>query len=501
MMIQRRLSNVTIVCLFVSTSVGVASQQSTAVAASGNKPNVILVMCDDLGWGDVGFNGSQICKTPHLDEMAANSLRFTRFYSAAPVCSPTRGSAMTGRHPYRYGIFFANRGHMKKQEVTLAEALKTQGYVTGHFGKWHLGTLTTKIKDANRGRPGNTEDFSPPWHNGFDVCFSTESKVPTWNPLSVPKQFGPDESLRFGWIPVDDTTKTQHYGTHYWSGPEQLVNENINGDNSRIIMDRVVPFLETAAQKENPFLAVVWFHTPHLPVVTGEKYRSLYSDRSKREQLYYGSITAMDEQVGRLRKNLRNLNIAENTILCFASDNGPEQTTPGSAGPLRGHKRSLYEGGVRVPGLIEWPNKIQTGRTTNVPAVTSDYFPTMLGALGLQLKGQPLPIDGINLMPLIEGQMTKRPQPIGFQSGIQATLVGNRFKLVEMGTKSIPEGAKKNKRPAEKTTIALYDLTEDISESKNVAAAHPDVLKSMTTQLHAWQQSCQQSLQGSDYSQ
>jgi arylsulfatase A-like enzyme len=498
-MIRRFFSAPTFASMLLAVIVSVVFWQHNACAASDDKPNVILVMCDDLGWGDVGFNGSKICKTPHLDEMAASSLRFTRFYAAAPVCSPTRGSAITGRHPYRYGIPFANRGHMKKQEITLAEALKTQGYTTGHFGKWHLGTLTTKIKDANRGRPGKTEDFSPPWLNGFDVCFSTESKVPTWNPLSVPKQFGPGESRHYGWIPVEDPAKTKHYGTHYWSGPEAAVNDNVEGDNSRIIMDRVVPFIETAAKAKKPFLAVVWFHTPHLPVVAGKKYRDMYSERSKQEQLYYGCITSMDEQVGRLRKSLRTLGIADNTIVCFASDNGPENATPGSAGHLRGRKRSLYEGGVRVPGLVEWPAKIRDPRSTDVPAVTSDYFPTILDVLGFQMNGQPKPIDGVSLLPLIEGMMIERPRPIGFQSDNQASLIDNRFKLVRIGMNTRPKGGK-NKHPADKSKVMLFDIIADPAESRDIANAHPHVLKTMAARLNAWQQSCNRSLGGSDYS-
>jgi arylsulfatase A-like enzyme len=146
---------------------------------AAEKPNVILIMCDDLGWGDVGFNGNKTIRTPHLDAMAKAGLKFNRFYAAAPVCSPTRGSCVTGRHPYRYGIPFANSGHMKPEELTLAELLKKQGYTTGHFGKWHLGTLTKTVKDANRGGPRGAKHFSPPQANGFDVCFSTESKVPT----------------------------------------------------------------------------------------------------------------------------------------------------------------------------------------------------------------------------------------------------------------------------------------------------------------------------------
>ena len=152
-----------------------------------NKPNVILCMADDLGWGDTGFNGNSIINTPNLDAAAKAGIVFRRFYSGAPVCSPTRGSCLTGRHPYRYGVFFANVGHMRKNEITLAEALKTQGYATGHFGKWHLGTLTKTEKESNRGGPKGVKDYSPPWDNGFDVCFSTEAKVPTWDPMTDPE--------------------------------------------------------------------------------------------------------------------------------------------------------------------------------------------------------------------------------------------------------------------------------------------------------------------------
>ncbi len=160
--------------LLVSLFLGVA----TAVATAAQQhPNLILIMADDLGWGDVGFNGNTTIKTPHLDEMASAGAKLTRFYSAAPVCSPTRGSCLTGRHPFRYGVYFANTGHMKAQEITLAEFLKKHGYRTGHFGKWHLGTLTKTLQEANRGGPRGVKHFSPPQQNGFDVCFASESKV------------------------------------------------------------------------------------------------------------------------------------------------------------------------------------------------------------------------------------------------------------------------------------------------------------------------------------
>ena len=438
-------------------------------AAPAAKPNVILAMTDDQGWGDTGYNGHPILKTPTLDAMARAGIRFDRWYSGAPVCSPTRGSALTGRHPYRYGIFFANVGHMRKQEITLAEALKTQGYRTGHFGKWHLGTLTTKIKDSNRGRPGDAKHYSPPWDNGFDVCFSTEAKVPTCDPMLKPG------------------TK-QAYGTHYWDGPEHRVIENLEGDDSRVIMDRVVPFIQGAVKAGKPFLAVVWFHAPHLPVVAGPKHRKLYADQPEGAQHYLGCITAMDEQMGRLRNELRSLGVAEDTMLWFCADNGPEgrKKTPtnGSAGPLRGRKRSLYEGGVRVPGLLEWPARVKEPRVVTIPCSTCDYFPTVLDALGFHMKGQPEPLDGVSLLPLIEGTMAERPRPVGFESGGQVALIGNRYKIYGKG-----------KSPK----YELYDLIEDPGEKHDLAAEKPDIVKQMAATLEAWRRSCKGSLAGNDY--
>ena len=438
-----------------------------AAGPPAEKPNVILAMTDDQGWGDTGYNGHPVLRTPNLDAMVQAGLRFDRFYSGAPVCSPTRGSCLTGRHPYRYGIFFANVGHMRPEEITLAEALKTQGYTTGHFGKWHLGTLTTEVRESNRGGPGNKAVYSPPWDNGFDVCFSTEAKVPTWDPMKVPGSGQP-------------------YGTHYWTAPGKAETENLEGDDSRVLMDRAIPFIRSAVQAKKPFLAVVWFHTPHEPVVAGKKYLDLYADAgSEKERHYYGCLTAMDEQMGRLRKELRDLGIADNTMLWFCSDNGPEHKTgPGSAGPLRGRKRDLFEGGVRVPGILEWPARVKPGRATDLPCSTSDYFPTVLDVLGFQMQGRPEPIDGVSLLPLIEGRMTERPRPIGFESDRQVSLTDNRYKIIST------DGGK---------TYMLFDLVENPGETKDLAAEKPEIVAGMRATLEAWRASCRDSQAGKDY--
>jgi len=466
-------------------------------AADGNtKPNVILCMADDLGWGDVGFNGNKIIKTPHLDAMAAAGLKFNRFYAGAPVCSPTRGSALTGRHPYRYGIFTANAGHMREKELTLAEALKTQGYVTGHFGKWHMGTLTKTLRESNRGGPKGAKNFSPPWKNGFDQCFSTEAKVPTWDPLLRPKT----GNSRTWWDPVTGASQSKPYGTNYWNNGKRIT-DPLRGDDSKIIMDRAIPFIQNAAQDKKPFFTVIWFHAPHLPVVAGPKYTKMYKEHGKYAQHYYGCITALDEQVGRLRKELRTLGVADNTMLWFCSDNGPEGQqgkAPGSAGPYRGRKRSLHEGGVRVPGLLEWPSKIKPGSVTDFPASTMDYFPTVMAELGFKLKEQPQPIDGVSLLPLLEGKMTERSRPIGFQSGGQVSLVDNRFKLIRISPRQ-----RKKKKTANKsnpTPFQLFDLIKDPSEKTDIASRQPHVVKQMKKTLEDWQASCRRSLDGKDYS-
>ena len=444
---------------------------SYAVAEKSVKtrPNIILCMTDDQGWGDTGYNGHPVLKTPNLDAMSKQGIRFDRFYAGAPVCSPTRGSAITGRHPYRYGIVHANSGHMRKEEITLAEALKTQGYTTGHFGKWHLGTLTTKIKDSNRGGPGKKEHYSPPWENGFDECFSTEAKVPTWDPMKTP---GSDKP----------------YGTYYWKTDGTRETENLEGDDSRVIMDRAIPFIRSAAKSEEPFFAVVWFHSPHLPVVSGGKYREMYKGLPDEERDYYGCITAMDDQVGRLRAELQELGVGDNTMLWFCSDNGPEGQAgkaPGTAGHFRGRKRSLFEGGIRVPGMLVWGDRIRKGRSVDMPCSTLDYFPTVMDVLGFKMESQPEPIDGVSLLPLIEGKMKSRAMPIGFESRNQVCLTDNRYKLYSSNSGK---------------TFMLFDLIADPSETKDLAREKPEIVKAMKATLDKWRKSCKESLGGKDYS-
>jgi len=443
---------------------------SPHVAAAEPLPNVVLVMADDMGWGDVAYNGHPVVKTPNLDALSRTGLRFDRFY-APTVCSPTRGSCLTGRHPFRYGITNANVGKLPEEEQTIAELLKARGYATGHFGKWHLGTLTNDIQDGRRGGKSPAE-YSPPWLHGFNVAFSTEQAIGLWDPGDKPV-----------------------FNTHYWTGPGQFATTNLEGDDSRVIVDRVVPFLRDSVESKKPFLAVVWFHAPHEPVKAGPAYRAMYADRSPREQNYFGCITAMDEQVGRLRQELRDLNVAGNTLFWFCSDNGPEgkETAPGSGGPFRGRKRDLLEGGVRVPSILEWPDRFRAPRIIDPPVVTSDFLPTILDFLAIQDAAKH-PLDGASVKEILEGTASERPKPIGFEYAGATAWLDGRYKLI--GTLDETPSAT-GPRPIRK--LALYDLVADPHEDHNVAADLPERVAAMQKELAAWRQSCFESARGSDY--
>ena len=455
-------------------------------------------MSDDQGWGDVGYNGHPILKTPNLDAMAQEGIRFDRFYAAAPVCSPTRGSCLTGRHPFRYGVFWANIGRLPREEITLAEALKQQGYKTGHFGKWHLGSLTQTVKDGIKGGPKNLEEYSPPWENGFDVCFSNELGGPTYNPTVWCKgEYRTNTYRYFMDRPVEegediDTPGCYEWPSAFWLGPGQKATENLAGDSSEIIMDRAIHFIDQESKAANPFLAIVWFYSPHSPIAASDKHREPYKNLSIEEQHWYGCLTAMDEQIGRLRSRLKDLGIADNTMLWFCSDNGPSWIHDyNSAGPFRGKKGTLYEGGVRVPATLMWPAKIKRPHTIDAPCCTSDIYSTIQAIVGFRVKNQPDPSDGVNLMPMIEGRATKRQSPIGFQTighddvplKSQCALIDNRYKILR----------------EEDGPYRLYDLKEDPGETRDLAKEKPLMAEEMRRTLERWIQSCKNSNEGKDY--
>jgi arylsulfatase A-like enzyme len=332
-------------------------------SASINRPNFVLVMADDQGWADMGYQGHKELQTPHFDALSREGIRFDRFYAAAPVCSPTRGSVLTGRTPNRFGCFSFGRP-IRPQEITVAEVLKTAGYRTGHFGKWHLGS----VQGASPVNPGAS---------GFDA----------W--VSSPNFFD-----------LDPILSVQGKATPF------------KGDTSDITVDVALNFIRGSVERKQPFLAVVWFGSPHSPYQALPSDRERYRHLPEAHQNFYGEITAMDRAFGRLRRELRELGVHENTVLWYCSDNGalPEV---GSTGGKRGLKAQIYDGGLAVPALMEWPAALPKPRVIDAPCVTSDIYPTLLELAGAKPAYQP-PLDGVSLVPLLNGQTKTRTQPIGF---------------------------------------------------------------------------------------
>lgn len=454
--------------------------------AASERPNIVLVMADDQGWGDMAYNGHQKLRTPNFDAAAADSLRFDRFYAAAPVCSPTRASVMTGRHPNRMGVF--KWGYpMRPQETTLAEALRTAGYATGHFGKWHLGS----VRNGSPASPGA---------NGFD----------TW--LSAPNFYDNDPVLSREGKAVQMT-----------------------GESSVVAADAALDWIAGQAKQKHPFLAVVWFGSPHSPHEAIEEDRRPYVGESKKLQNFYGEITGMDRAFGKLRSGIADLGIRENTVLWYCSDNGALRDV-GTTGGHRGHKGNVYDGGLLVPAFLEWPAVVKEPRVTDVRCNTCDIYPTVLAIAGVNVEGQ-LPLDGVNLMPLIEGEPATGQRSMGFWDypirGIRTPSLewmGKLLKAQEGGGDLPPDetSLKASELPAPPYPLGkfpghaawidgdwklhriesprgevkweLYNLALDPAEAKNVIAEEEARATQLQPGLESWLESVVRSLNGEDYS-
>jgi arylsulfatase A-like enzyme len=474
-------SNATVAasCLItITSSVGCNKNEQA------EKPNIIIVLADDQGWGDMAYNGHPVLHTPNFDDMARSGLRFDRFYAAAPVCSPTRGSIMTGRHPVRFGCFSWGRT-LRPQEITLAQALKTGGYVTGHFGKWHLGPVY-KGSPVNPGASGFDEWLSAPNFYENDPVFSREGVA------------------------------VQMYG-----------------ESSIVTIDAALEFVKKHKDNSQPFFAFVCFGSPHGPHIAFDEDRAHYLDQEEHLQHFYGEITGMDRAVGKLRDELKDLGINENTILWYLSDNGGLGKIGSTGG--RGFKGSIYEGGLRVPAILEWPAQINNPRITNIPCNTSDIYPTLLEIAGVKVNDQPV-LDGKSLISLFKGTMKERDDPMGFwhypESGQGVASHQIMLELLEKQqagvmevdssklhldagdiTRQYPEDIlpghaawlkwplklhRIEKNPNE-IVMELYNLEEDPFEENDLAEREKEKVNSMKTDLEEWQLSVVKSLNGKDY--
>ena len=407
------------------------------------RPNIILIMTDDQGWGQTGYYDHPVLQTPNLDAMAKNGLRFDRFYAGAPVCSPTRASVLTGRTNDRTGVL--DHGYaLRKQEKTIAVALKNEGYATGHFGKWHLNGL------RGPGVPVLKEDSHSPGKFGFDH----------W--LTVTNFFDIDPLMSENGSFID-----------------------LKGNSSDIIVGKALEFIKEKSNQNLPFFTVIWDGSPHDPFVASEKDRSNFKSLNENSQHHYGELVAFDRSLGVLRKTLKDLGLENNTILWYCSDNGGlRNILPSTVGGLRGSKTTIWEGGLRVPAVIEWPQVIKP-RITHYPASTMDIFPTIADILDLPETDLLKPVDGISLKPIFKNDIKNRDKKIPFRYKDQGALVDNNFKLVATSIK--------------KKEFELYDLENDSGETTNLAVQNPMIFNQMKKDFLKWGKSIDSSLDGIDY--
>lgn len=425
-------------------SLALAAIVGAHAATDPSRPNIILVMADDMGWGETSYNRNPILKTPNLDAMAAGGLRLDRFYAGAPNCSPTRATVLTGRSNDRAGV--ENHGFaLRRQEKTVAQALRAAGYVTGHFGKWHLNGY------RGPGAPVLRTDDHNPGEFGFDE----------W--LSVTNFFDRDPLL---------SRKGEF--------------EEFKGDSSEIIVAEALKFIGSNRSSGKPVFTVVWYGSPHSPMIASDADKAAFASLDRESQHHYGELVAMDRSIGALRQGLRQMGIAENTLVWFCSDNGGlPAITPETVGGLRGFKNTMYEGGLRVPAIIEWPAGIKTPRITRYPAGTVDIFPTIAEITGLPPSAMLKPIDGSSLKPLFTVESKERAKPLPFRHQGRAVLIDNRYKII---WPNIAAGK-----------FELYDLEADPKETKDIFADNPALASKMQQALVAWNETVNASVAGKDY--
>ena len=420
-----------------------------------DKPNVILVMSDDQGWMQTGYYGHPVARTPNLDDMANSGLRMDRFYSGAPFCVPTRATVLTGRTNTRTGVLPG--GAVNKQEKLLSTAFKEAGYSTGHFGKWHLSGAEDRDNPIPASNPHN------PGEHGFDYWLSKSTQF-NLNPLLS----------RNG------------------------VTEQFEGDGSEVIVDEALKFIARETSKKNPVFVLVWYSTPHRDFEAIKEDVAPYVGRTDDSSaLQLGELAAMDRSLGTLRQGLKDLGIAKNTLVWFTSDNGglpdiayrPDLPAvhPDSTGHLRGFKKDLYEGGIRVPTIIEWPGTIEH-RVSHYPSGTNDIFLTLIDIAGLDPNSINAVNDGVSLAPVFNNQEPpRREKPMGFRVNAGLAWLDNDWKLV------------RNYTSDEDDPFELYNVVGDPSESNNLIEQRPDIAERMMKELMTWDASIEKSISGADY--
>jgi arylsulfatase A len=481
------------------------NSEEVAESPKSNRPNIVIFLADDLGYGDLGSYGNPIIDTPHIDTFAAEGVRMTDFHSAGTVCSPSRAGLLTGRNPYRSGFFYIASGdtYLKDDEVTIAELLKSAGYETSFWGKWHL----SELEEEWRNGPG-------PGEQGFDYWLGT-----TLNAFEGPEN--PKWFLRNG-EPVGE----------------------VDGWYCDVIVDEAGQWLEHNRDKDKPFFMFVSSHEPHTPIAPPASFSEPYEndavdvlekdikyggvarpekDISRNKSAYYGTVTQLDGAFGRLLQKLEDLGLEDDTIVIFTSDNGPESPVSleeslgeweddsrdfsfGTPGDFRGMKRFPYEGGHRVPGIVRYPRVITAGTESNVLFNGTDILPTVAKLAGVEFPTD-RPIDGVDAFSaFLNKEVSRETSSIWFYPNHGDSY----FRMPQMSMRTgdytllgyLPE---KDDSTDLRTWMAendpvrfeLYDITLDPGQNNDISKEYPEVVASMKVEMIAlWREMRDEGLSG-----
>lgn len=443
-----------------------------------NGPNIVLLLADDLGYGDPACYGNEAIKTPHIDALAADGMRFTQFYAASAVCTPTRASILTGKYPLRFNItqHFKDRGeHLPTEVVTLAELLREAGYFTAHIGKWHLGGL--RRADLERRRRQEEGAAAGPAQQGFDHYLVNIEESEVRGKLHQERRL-----FREGGQFLLENEQRLPPKEQHWT--------DIKGD-------AAVNLIRKAAQNGQPFFLNLWFDVPHTPYEpTPEPFLSQYQNTApdpanghynQQNQpgdgdLYNAMVAHMDAQIGKVIKALKETGQYDNTLIIFSSDNGPAYR--GSTGPWKAGKADLHEGGIRVPTIAVWKNRIPAGTTSDGLMSTVDLLPTFCAAAGIKkLPGEP---DGINLLPhLTDKKKIPENRTLLWQLDLYTWYPQPGDKPQPYTTEAIRRGDWKL-MTRELKPVFLYNLNSDPGEQRNLLGTKPRLEKTLLRQLQSF---------------
>jgi len=475
-----------------------AAPQATAVDAAKppvqRPPNIIVILADDLGYGDTGVYGSKIVKTPNIDALAADGVRFTQGYVTHPVCAPSRAAILTGRYQQRFGWEFNpvgrdRTGGVSRNEAFIGDILKTAGYHTGMIGKWHLGAAAGY----------------QPLDRGFDEFFGT-----TAGATAFMTSFGPGDELytppgaegSYRTTAVADplppgATEKDRMPSVRAKAPIQRGRDvvEVKGYLTDAFTDDAVRFI--GENKARPFFLYLAYNAPHTPLQATKKYIDRYRDvQDPGKRVYAAMVSALDDGVGRVRAKLKAEGLERNTLIIFLSDNGCAGYVLGACtnAPLNGFKGTHLEGGVRIPYIVAWPGRIPSGRVDNRMVSSLDITPTAAALAGAKL---PHGTDGVNLIPYLTGQNAAVPNPtLYWRAGPSFAIRDGDWKMwdvnradpkegASVGAEVTPDGTKHEGSPFGRY-VMVYDLGADRGETKNLAEARPDLVAALRAKVAAW---------------